>query len=417
MTCSIVFGYGVYEALYEDMSTQSATPFTGQSSALITLIGILAIAFMTIGGPWAILWAKLFSPQLVVSSGGLIFGIAFILASFGTKLWHFALTQGVLAGVGTCLSYVTTTAVVPGWFEKNRSLAMGVVFAATGVGGMIWPPILRALITSVGFRNTLRISGSISGIMVMLAGLGLAWDLKTAQVANVEAISLKRRRWAFARVPVIDFKIAKTNRFIILAFGNFIQSAAYSTPLFFYAAYAQALGYDKNTASVFITISNASNFVSRLIIGWAADRYGRLNALAVCTVISATAVFGFWAPSTLCRAPGCRTKADVLFILFAILYGSFAGAFISLFPASLLELFGRKDYAGVNGSLSFIRGTGALLGTPLTSLLVRRATALTSPPGYERATITVGVLMVVAAICTVCVRVEFTSGQAWKWKA
>lgn len=53
------------------------------SSAIIGLIGILNIAFMTMGGPVVLLWARSYSPQLVVSTGGSLFTVALILASFG----------------------------------------------------------------------------------------------------------------------------------------------------------------------------------------------------------------------------------------------------------------------------------------------------------------------------------------------
>lgn len=95
------------------MAKEPNNPFTGSSTAIISLIGILAIALMTIGGPFVIIWAKVYSPQLVISAGGLVFGLAFILASFSQNQWQFALTQGVLAGIGTCMSYVTMTAVAP----------------------------------------------------------------------------------------------------------------------------------------------------------------------------------------------------------------------------------------------------------------------------------------------------------------
>lgn len=399
------------------MAKQPDTPFTGASSAIIAQIGTLAIALMTMGGPWVILWAKLFSPQVIIFSGGLVFGIAFILASFSEYLWQFALTQGLLAGIGTCMSYVPTTAVVPGWFDKHRGFAMGIVVAGTGVGGMIWPPILRALITHVGFRNAMSVSGCISASLVGIAGLALRWEPKFAERIRSETQSLNKHTSWVTRVPVIDMRIAKRKRFAAMAAGNFLQSAGYSTPLFFYASYAQSCGYDTKTAALFITTSNASNFVSRIIIGYAADKLGRLNALVATTIMSAVAVLGFWLPSTFCDNPACRIRADVLFTLFAVLYGAFASAYISLFPVSLLELFGQQHYASINGSLSFIRGLGALLGTPLTGLLIRRVTALTLSTDYEKAACTVGVLMFAAALSTTWVRIEFTLSPNWRWKA
>ncbi|KAH8817147.1 MFS transporter, MCP family, solute carrier family 16, member 7 [Xylogone sp. PMI_703] len=418
MTCSIIFAFGVYQALYEEMAKQPSNPFTGTSTALIGLVGILAIALMTIGGPFVLLWSKIYSPQIVISAGGVVFGIAFILASFSQYLWQFALTQGVLAGLGTSMSYVPMTAVAPTWFTERRGLAMGIIMAGTGVGGMMWPPVLRALISHVGFRNAMRVSGCISTLLVAVAGFALKWEPRFGERIRLETQGWNKQTAWFLKLPVVDLKVAKSRKFASQALSTFLQSAAYSTPLFFYAAYAQSRGYSTGAAANFITISNASNFVSRIAIGWAADKYGRLNALFITTLISAVAVLAFWLPSTFYSHEYQGAVADVLFIFFTILYGAFASAYISLFPACLIELFGVQHFTSVNGALSLIRGIGALLGTPLTGLLIPQQTALILPTAYKHAAVTVGVLMLVASLATGWARLEATTGQKrWKWKA
>jgi hypothetical protein len=41
----------------------------------------------------------------------------------------FSLTQGLLVGLGTCLSYIPAVTVTPGWYDKRRALAMGIVLS------------------------------------------------------------------------------------------------------------------------------------------------------------------------------------------------------------------------------------------------------------------------------------------------
>ncbi|KIX08523.1 uncharacterized protein Z518_03179 [Rhinocladiella mackenziei CBS 650.93] len=104
--CGIAFAFGVYQELYESMSHIPSSPFYGSSPAEIDLIGTLAISLMTIGAPFATAWTKRYPPYLVIWSGSVVFFGAFLLASFSQRLWQFELTQGFLAGVGTCLSYI-----------------------------------------------------------------------------------------------------------------------------------------------------------------------------------------------------------------------------------------------------------------------------------------------------------------------
>jgi MFS family permease len=200
------------------------------------------------------------------------------------------------------------------------------------------------------------------------------------------------------------------------ALGCFLQSTGYATPLFFYAAYARSLGYTVSMADNFITISNAANFVSRIVIGYAADRFGRLNVLFLTTILSSVSVFAFWLPSTFAGNSISTTAADVLFILFAVLYGCFGSAYISLFPASLIELFGVQHFTSVNGALYLIRGMGALLGTPLTSLLLPGQSALSDPSNYLRVSYTAGILLFAASLATLWVRIEGSTGNKWTCK-
>lgn len=415
MTCAIIFAYGVYQAIYEQMAKERHTPFTGSSSAIISLIGTLSIAIMSMGGPYVMSWSKLFSPQLVIMSGGVVFGLGCILASLSEHVWQFALTQGILVGLGTCMAYVPTMSVTPTWFDQRRGLAMGIVISGSACGGMIWPPVLRAITSHIGFRNALRISGCLVTFFVPLAGYTLRWEPRFKARVRGQMVGLSRTT-GWLRVPLVNWQVAKSKKFVAQALGCCLQSTGYSTPLFFYAAFARSLGYSDTMADNFITISNASNFISRIVIGYAADRFGRLNILFLTTIMSSIAVFAFWLPSTFVDHTVSGKSADVLFIFFTILYGCFGSAYISLFPASLIELFGVQHFTSVNGALYLIRGIGALLGTPLTGLLLPGQSALSEPFNYERATITVGVLLFAASMATLWVRFEGSAGHTWTWK-
>ncbi|KAJ5894297.1 hypothetical protein N7495_005988 [Penicillium taxi] len=415
MTCGIIFTYGVYQAIYEELAQEPNTPFTGASSSIISLIGTLSIAIMSMGGPFISAWAKLYGPQPVIMAGGVVFGLGCILASLSEYVWEFALTHGVLVGVGTCMVYVPTMSVAPTWFDKRRGLAMGIVISGSACGAMVWPPILRAITSSIGFRNALRISGCLNVLFVPISGLLLRWE-PSFQAKLLEQTAGLSKKTGWLKVPLVNLEVAKSKKFVAQALGCFLQSTGYSTPLFFYAAFARSLGYSDSMADNFITISNAANFVSRIVIGYTADKLGRLNVLYATTVLSSVAVFAFWLPATFADDTISSKTADVLFIFFAISFGAFGSAYISLFPASLIELFGVKHFTSVNGALYFIRGAGALLGTPLTGLLIPGQSALSGPSHYERVAITVGILLFAASCATFWVRIEGSAGKAWKWK-
>jgi MFS family permease len=417
--CGINFSFGIYQALYETLANEPNTPFTGASPALIDLIGTTAVGIMTIGGPLAVGWAKTFSPRKVCLMGATIFTLAHILASFGTKLWHFTLSQGVLLGLGTCLAYMTSVTVAPTWFTTRRGLAMGIILSGTGVGGLVWAPALKACIDAMGYRNTLRLTGAVSFVLNTGAGAAMTWEPSRKAQNEIEQRA-KTTRNIFA-VPLVDFRLMKTRKFVAQASGAVFQGAAYYIPVFFFATYASSLGYSDTAGANFIALSNACNAIGKIVIGYAADRYGRLNVLLLTTIISAISALVFWVPSTILPFAQHQEASRGLFIAFTIFYGVFASAYVALFPTSLVELFGPQNFASVNGFLYMLRGLATMVGTPVSGLLIRSSTAaVMNPRMYEGMSVLVTMLLFATAFSVVWVRLEAMVGPdgraKWKWR-
>lgn len=352
--CGLNFAFGVYQELYETLDG----PFENASAAQIDLIGTLAVSLMTIGAPFASAWTKTYSPRTVTLVGGVLMAVANIAASFGQKLWHFILTQGLLLGCGTCLAYIPSVTVAPGWFDGRRGLAMGIILSGTGLGGVAWAPFLRYLNTAIGFRNTLRITGVMAFVMITASASVLKWD-PAADTQRTQESQSRRSGWS---LPRANWNIVRTRAFVAHATAAGLQAAAYITPVYFFSSYARTLGYSDTAGANFIALSNACNFGGKIVIGYLADRFGRLNALVLCTFVSGTVTFGFWLPSSLLINLAARRG---LFIAYTCMWGITASSYIALFPTALAEQFGIQNFASINGLLYMIRGLGTLIGTPV----------------------------------------------------
>ena len=134
---------------------------------------------MTLAAPPVVQWAKQFSPRTGALIGSVLFSLALELASFGTQLWHFELTQGVMLGLGTCMCCIVPATVTSPWFTSHRGLAMGIILSGTGIGGLVWAKALQASNAAIGFRNTLRWSGEICFCLLTPASFVMAWDRAT----------------------------------------------------------------------------------------------------------------------------------------------------------------------------------------------------------------------------------------------
>lgn len=434
--CGILFGFGIYQALYEQMALEPGTPFTGASPAQIDLIGTLSTALMTISAPYAVSWAKYFGPRLVVCSGGMVFGLACVLASFGQQLWHFQLSQGLLLGIGACLSYLPSMTVAPTWFDKHRGIAMGIISSGTGFGGLVWAPAIKACIQHLGFRNTLRLTGTLATALILAAGSALTWEPSMAAYLHAEHNSTARLK-SLVKITLPAWKTASQRAFIALALGAALQSAAYYTPVFFIASYARTLGYSDDDGANLTAVSNACNAIGKITVGFVADRIGRLNSFFLTTLVSFSVTLGLWLSSTLVNPPlpssseeqqqQQQSLARSLFISFTVLYGLFASAYVSLFPPVLVEVFGLKELPRLTGVMYLMQGIGTIVGTPVAGLLIRQGRqgegAERTPYDYLGTTVLVSALLFSATVAAAWVRLETmlnsssTSGKRrWKWE-
>lgn len=360
--CGFNFAYGVYQEHYETLSG----PFQNATPGEISLIGTLATSLMTIGAPFASSWTTSYGPRSVITLGGILFAVAGILASFGTQLWHFQLTQGVIQGCAACLAYIPAVTASPVFFNSRRALAMGIILSGTGLGGMVWAPILRSLITSIGFRKTLATMGAMAGVIIAVS----AWVLGNAAESLADrSFNRGSQRVAGGKsiLPKVDWRLVRSRAFLAHASGGALHSAAYFIPVYFMSSFARSLGYSNTAGAHIIALSNFCNFGGKIVIGYLADRYGRLNALVLSTFISALVTFALWSTSGLSMHMTTRRGC---FLAYASIYGFTAGSYVSLFPTALADQFGVSDFASINGLLYMIRGLGTLMGTSIGGALV-----------------------------------------------
>ncbi|KAE8385471.1 major facilitator superfamily domain-containing protein [Aspergillus alliaceus] len=384
--CGINFAFGVYEELYE----ASDGPFKNASPGAIGLIGTLAASLMTLGAPIAGKCSRKYGPRPIVLLEGLLLASSGIAASFGTQLWHFQVSQGFLQGCAACLIYIPAVTVSPGYFDERRAFAMGVITSGTGFGGMVWAPFLRLLISSFGYRQAIRATGVIAGAIVAISASTLK-EVKRAAMGVLQ--DHDGGQSARSRKSLIF-----SQGFVSHALGTSLQAAAYMIPVYFMSSYARTLGYSRTAGANIIALSNSCNSGGKILIGYYADRLGRLNALVLSTFISAVATLGLCYASI---SPINNHLHQAWFVVYACGYGMTAGAYVSLFPAALVEQFGTLGFTKVSGLLYMIRGLGTLVGTPLGGALVRHAIhweGATVSSTFDRTFLFVGLLLFGATI-------------------
>ena len=90
-------------------------------------------------------------PRPVALTGGIIYAIGCILASFAlshdnTQLWLLVLGYGVISGFGLGFAYIVPIAMLQKWFPDKRGLITGLAVAGFGFGAVLTAPVAQWLI-------------------------------------------------------------------------------------------------------------------------------------------------------------------------------------------------------------------------------------------------------------------------------
>ena len=340
--------YGVFLAYYLSTGTKAdgpdpfLPPSAADNKALLAFVGTLGAGLTWSGSIFVNpLMARINDPRYLTAAGAGLMAGGYLMASACSQVWQLLLTQGLLYGLGSSLLYFPMLGTAPEYFDAHRGSAMGVILSGAGVGGLTFAPLTRALLAKVGAAWTMRILGGISAV------LGMAISLVTPQGRSN------------ARRPTrINFALVRKPTFILSALAGMTQAGGNFVPLTFLPEFTVRLGYSATFGASLLALLNAVNTISRIGFGFLADMVGRQNTLIMSVLASAGVVVAFWLNAASDQSKG-------LWIAFVISYGVFSGGYNSLFPTTIVDIFGTQAYASVNGFLYFIRGLGALWGSPI----------------------------------------------------
>ncbi|RPA75383.1 major facilitator superfamily protein [Ascobolus immersus RN42] len=311
-TWGVNASYGVYLAHYlQSDQFPEATPTD------YAFIGGLNFSIAMLVAPLVTPTAREIGPRKTMFIGVAIQTLGWILASFCKRIWQLYLTQGILIGLGLGFIFIPSIAVMSQWFSKKRSLANGISAAGSGLGGLIWSFLTRAVIDKLGIEWTLR----ITGIVVC--------------VVNCIATSLMRHRNHLIKPTQNGFDWRLLIRFdmMLLLSWAFILNFGYVTILFSIPDYCTSVGMTKSQASTALAILNLGTALGRPLIGVISDRLGRFEVAEVCTMLVAALSLAMWIPA----------NGFAVTLVYCLLIGAVLGIFwVSVAPLSI-EVVGLKE--------------------------------------------------------------------------
>ena len=203
--------------------------------------------------------------------------------------------------MGQGFVYVPSIAILSQWFSARRSLANGLSAAGSGVGGLLFSFGAAAVIREVSLAWAFRITAAVTAVM------------------NVAAALLIRDRNAAIGPPQRGFDRQLLRRYdvVLLLMWGFVSMLGYILILYSLSDFASSIGLDKSQAASIAAYLNLGTAVGRPVIGIVSDRYGRMEAAGLLTLLCGVACFAVWLPAT----------SYGVTVLFALLNGAILGIF------------------------------------------------------------------------------------------
>ena len=327
-----------------------------------TLAGIYAI-YMGAHGLAAVVigwFVDRVGPRVVYTIGLLAYGLAFLLAQFGTEPWHFYLTTGVMAGIAmTAIGMTTATVLITRWYHGPRarqlSPAIGIAYSGMGAGVIIWIPITNQLIEMLGWRETYRTLGIILCVLAVIVYV-LPWS-------KLQLTPLPLSRFGSVLGGSKDGHLRaalKTKMFWLLFVIMFITAVAMYLVGPQMVAYLVSVGFDSTVASLAFSINGFLTVFGIAGTGWLARYFGMKRVATISYAMSITAVILL----------ACLTVLPVMALLaLAILpLGLSQGARGPIVSVQASQAFSGQGLGAIYGAITMGVGLGGMSGAWLSGV-------------------------------------------------
>ena len=296
----------------------------------------------------------------MMMAAGYLFLTSMLLLGTINALWQFFLVFGVMLATTQAIVFVPLIAAINGWFRRRLGLAVGLLWAAGGVGSAALAPGVASLLENVGWQGTFWVVGILGGTMIFLmvpffrnrpADIGIQpYGVKADDPAEVVWSKDEQQ----IRLKVFNQQIRTTNEFWNLPLIHCLGCVGHGIILIYSIPIAVEQGISLTAAALILSLINVFSIASRLITPIVAERIGGKPAMFIAMSIQGLTVlvlFGASDPWT--------------FYLFAALFGVGFGGEMSAYPVVNRQYFG----SGPIGTFYGIEMTGALVGHAIATAL------------------------------------------------
>lgn len=313
--------------------SKSTVAWIGSCQSTLTFIGsIFAGRYFDARGP----------RTLVIL--GTVFCVGALVALAFFQVYYQFLLAHALYGISGTLIYSPATAISGHWFLRRRSTAVGIIVCGSGLGGVVYPILFKALFDALSFRNSLLIVAAFNLALMLPACIFMKSRLPPRSPPPFATLGTPWHQPAYA----------------CLVLGSGLYMLNVFTPYFNAPVLATANNLPPRIEAYAVAILQAGSFTGRGAAGALADRLGIWRVFGGTLLGSAATVFAFWAP------PVGPAPAVVGLVLFGI----FSGAWFTLCAAACASISPVEEIGMRLGMLWTVVGVPVLVGPVIAGLLI-----------------------------------------------
>ena len=291
-------------------------------------------------------------PRLMITFGGLLVGIAWVINSYASSLGMLYLGAAI-SGTGAGAIYATCVGNAVKWFPDRRGLAVGLTAAGFGAGAAITVIPIRLVIEAHGYAAAFFWFGVAQGVILLIVGQMLHAPLPGTVLPTATSPAVPQSARSYTSMEVLRspaFWLLYL-MFLLVSSSGLMATAQLAPIAKDFGLSSQALLFGATVLSVALVVDNVMNGMARPFFGAISDRIGREYTMALAFSLGA---LSYW----LLAVWGTHPWA---FVIFAGLIFFTWGEIFSLFPSTCTDLFGTR-YATANSMMLYTaKGTSAFL--------------------------------------------------------
>jgi len=273
-----------------------------------------------------------------------------------TELWQFYVFYGFFVGsMGHAAFSVLLPVILTRWFTRYMGLAVGLYWAAMGIGPMIFAPIFRWLIETKGWGNAFTVIGLVVGVILFAFSLLIhsrPEDKGLTSYGGEETPPGDRAHGA-ATPAKMSLREVLSQRQVWLLIGiHHVGCAGHSVILAHVVSMAIVEGISGMEAAGVLSAIAGASAISRFVSALIAARFGGRVLLTLALLGQSLPIFILF-----------FAHEAWAFYAFAIVFGLCYGGEMVGFPIINKQLFGPSAPLGSIYSFQMVGGgTGMALG-------------------------------------------------------